>query len=162
EAGLHRASGVLPRIIASTFPYQRFPTTRGWVEKQRWEDLPAYARIEGSDTQQFLSFPEAAAVRLEGLDSAKLDPEHNSAWFERAATDVLAAAAAAEPALGPRASNEARSTLVDLRILAHLARYHARRIRAGLAYALFTATQDRNALEDAVAHERQAIAAWTD
>jgi hypothetical protein len=162
QAGLHRASGVLPRIIASTFPYQRFPTTRGWVEKQRWEDLPAYARIEGSDTQQFLSFSEVAAVRLEGLDSAKLDPEHNSAWFDRAATDVLAAAAAAEPALGPRASNEARSTLVDLRILAHLARYHARRIRTGLAYALFTATQDRNALDDAVAHERQAIAAWTD
>jgi hypothetical protein len=162
EAGLHRASGVLPRIIASTFPYQRFPATRGWVEKQRWEDLPAYARIEGSDTQQFQSFHEAASGRLEGLDSAKLDPERNSAWFDRAAADVLAAAAAAERALGPGAGNEARSTLVDLRILAHLARYHARRIRAGLAYALFTESHDVNALEDAVTHERQAIAAWTD
>jgi hypothetical protein len=162
EAGLHRASGILPRIIASTFPYQRFPTTRGWVEKQRWEDLPAYARIEGSDTQQFQSFHEAVRGRLEGIDSAKLSPERNSAWFDRAAADVLAAAATTERALGPRAGNEARSTLVDLRILAHLARYHARRIEAGLAYALFTEAHDVNALDDAVTHERQAVAAWTD
>src|SRR5262249_53528617 len=46
--------------------------------------------------------------------------------------------------------------------VAHLARYHGRRIRAGLAYALFAETHDVNALEDAVAHERRAIDAWAD
>ena len=34
--------------------------TRGWAEKQRLGDLPAYAKAEGSDIQQFASFDEEA------------------------------------------------------------------------------------------------------
>ena len=56
EAGLHRASWVLPRIVASCYPYSYFPMTRGWAEKQRLGDLPAYAKAEGSDVQQFANF----------------------------------------------------------------------------------------------------------
>ncbi len=60
ERALHLASQILPRIQAYNFPYNRFPTTRGWVEKRRREDLPAYAAAEPSDIQQFLSIDEAA------------------------------------------------------------------------------------------------------
>jgi hypothetical protein len=160
EAALHRASWILPRINASLFPYHRFPTTRGWVEKQRWEDLPAYSKIEASDTEQFLSFDEAARCRLEGIDSAKLHPEQNSRWFANTARDVLRAVHEAEQRIGSHRNKELDSTLVDLRILAHLAEYHSRRIHAGLSYALFSGSQDLSALDDAIAHERNAIKAW--
>ena len=58
EKGLHQASWVLPRIVASCYPYSYFPMTRGWAEKQRLGDLPTYAKAEGSDTEQFVSFDE--------------------------------------------------------------------------------------------------------
>ena len=62
EQALHRASWVLPRIVASCYPYSSFPMTRGWAEKQRLGDLPAYAKAEGSDIQQFASFDEEAQL----------------------------------------------------------------------------------------------------
>jgi hypothetical protein len=58
------------------------------------------------------------------------------------------------------ANKELASTLVDLRILGNLALYHARRIRSGLAMALFQRTADVNALDDAVTLEKQAGEAW--
>lgn len=160
EQALHRASWILPRLNASVFPYGKFPTTRGWVEKQRWEDLPAYAGCEGSDTQQFQSFAEAAQDRLAGTDSAKLHPEQNSAWFAQVSREILENVAAAERGVGSHRNKEFDSTMVDLRILAKLALYHARRIHAGLNYALFRQSQDLNAFDDAIAQERLAIQAW--
>ncbi len=49
---MHLASQVLPRIVASSYRYQYFPTTRGWPEMQRQGSLPEFATEEGSDTQQ--------------------------------------------------------------------------------------------------------------
>jgi hypothetical protein len=160
EKALHQASWILPRINASLFPYNKFPTTRGWVEKQRWEDLPAYANCEGSDIQQFLSFAEAAKDRIEGMDSAKLAPELNSAWLARISREVLSGVAEAEKHAGRNRNKEFDSTIADLKILANLALYHSRRIHAGLNYALFKQSQDVNALDDAITHERHAIEAW--
>ena len=160
ERGLHRASQVLPRIVATCFPYQRFPTTRGWVEKQRREDLPEYARAEGSDTQQFLSIDEAARLHLAGEESAKLHPLRNREWYARVAAEVLEAVAEAEKRIGDRRSKEFASTMVDLRILASLALYHSRRIHAALAWAFWRHARDLHALDDAIRHESHAIEAW--
>jgi hypothetical protein len=160
EHGLHRASQVLPRIITAIFPYNRFPTTRGWPEKQRWEDLPAYARAEPSDTQQFLSMDEAARLLLEGGESAKVHPLRTSEWFGRTAADILDAVAQAEKHIGPQRNKEFISTTTDLKILANLALYHSRRLHAGVRYALFRRSRDLNALDDAIRHEKNAIEAW--
>jgi hypothetical protein len=160
ERALHRASWILPRIVASSFPYSKFPTTRGWAEKQRMDDLPVYAKMEPSDTQQFQSPDEAAAGILSGAESAKIAPARNSAWFARAAADVLALADEAEKRAGVNRGQELVSTLVDLRILANLALYHSHRIPAGLGMALFNRSKDVNALDDAIAHERRATQAW--
>ena len=81
EQGLHQASRVLPRIVASCYPYSAFPMTRGWAEKQRLGDLPAYAKAEGSDIQQFASFDEEAQLLLEQGETAKIRPAANSRWF---------------------------------------------------------------------------------
>jgi hypothetical protein len=91
ERGLHVASRVLPRINACVFPYGSFPTTRGWAEMQRRGDLPQYAAVEASDTEQFLNMREAARLRVEGKTSAKVWPEQSVRWFAATAAEIPAA-----------------------------------------------------------------------
>jgi hypothetical protein len=160
EQGLHRASEILPHIIAYCLPPNHFPTTRGWPERQRQEDLGAYAKAEPSDIAQFRSISDAANDKVEGHESARISPLETSQWFAQASRDVLALAAQAEQHAGPNPSKEFVSTLVDLRILANLASYHSHRIPAGLDMALFNQTHDLNALDDAIAGEKEAIKAW--
>ncbi len=157
---VHRASQILPRAVAYSYPYRHFPTTRGWAERQRQEDLPAYAKALPSDTEQFLSIDDAAKCILEGKDSGKIWPHESSAWFARAAADVLGLVAEAEKRIGDHRNKEFVSTLADLRMLANLALYHSRRALAGVAWALFSHTNDASALDDAIAYEKQAIRAW--
>jgi hypothetical protein len=52
------------------------------------------------------------------------------------------------------------STVTDLKILANLAEYHARRLRAGVAYNLYKQTGDLYSFDDAIAGEQRAIKAW--
>jgi hypothetical protein len=160
EQALHRVSWVLPRIVASCYPYGAFPMTRGWAEKQRLGDLPAYARAEGSDIQQFTSFDEEARLLLEGGETAKLRPAENSRWFTQTAADIAAQVAAAEKSIGSHRSKEFESTVTDLKMLADLALFHARRIGAAVSYRLFDWTKDPRALDAALVYERSAIEAW--
>jgi hypothetical protein len=134
--------------------------TRGWAEKQRLGDLPAYAKAEGSDTQQFASFDEEAQLLIEGGETAKMRPPQTSRWFTQTAADILAQVAEAEKRVGDRRNKEFHSTVVDLRILAGLAQYHAQRIPAAVCYRLFERTQDPNRLADAIAYEGRALEAW--
>jgi hypothetical protein len=161
EQALHEAGWILPRINATDFPYKFFPMTRGWAEKQRWGDLPEYAKTaEGSDTQQFMGIDEAARNILTGTESAKLSPEKNSAWFAKTSRDVLGAVDRVRSRRPVAPNSELHSTLVDLEILAHLAGYHSQRILAGVNYALFKGTQNVKALDEAISHERLAVAEW--
>lgn len=160
EKALHRASWVLPRIVASCYPYSGFPMTRGWAEKQRLGDLPAYAKAEGSDIQQFASFDEEAQNLIEGGETAKIRPAQTSRWFAETSADILAQVTEAETRIGQRRNKEFDSTITDLRILAHLAQYHARRIPAAVSYRLFERTRGTVALDDAIGYERSAVEAW--
>jgi hypothetical protein len=134
--------------------------TRGWAEKQRLGDLPAYAKAEGSDIQQFASFDEEAQLLLTNGETAKTRPPQTSRWFGQAAMDIQTQIAEAEKQIGSRRNKEFESTVTDLRILAGLAAYHTRRIPAAVSYRLFERTRDPKALDEAIAHERGAIAAW--
>ncbi|HUT45261.1 MAG TPA: hypothetical protein VMX36_03210 [Sedimentisphaerales bacterium] len=160
ERAIHRASKILPRIVAYTYPYDMFPTTRGWVGKQRMKDLPEYAKALPSDTQQFLSIDDAAKNRLEGIDSAQFSPEESSRWFARISKDVLSLVEQAEQQIGEHRNKEFDSTIVDMKILAYLALYHSDRAKAGLSYALFIHSGDVNALDNAIKLEEEAIIAW--
>ena len=160
ERAIHRASKILPRIVTYTYPYNMFPTTRGWVEKQRMKDLPEYAKALPSDTQQFLSIDEAAKCQLEGKDSARIWPQQSSRWFARVSKDVLSLVEQAQKRIGRNRNKEFDSTMADMRILANLAMYHSHRANAGVSWALFRHSQDLNALDDAIAHENRAIEAW--
>ena len=160
EAALHQASWVLPRIIAACYPYSHFPTTRGWAEKQRLGDLPAYAKAEGSDIQQFESFDDEAKLLLEGGETARLRPQQTALWFTLTAAAINTQVTEAEQKIGDHKNIEFASTVVDLKILANLALFHARRIPAAVSYRLYERTKDPAALAEAIKHERNATAAW--
>jgi hypothetical protein len=160
EKGLHEASWVLPRIVASCYPYSAFPMTRGWAEKQRLGDLPAYAKAEGSDIQQFASFDDEAQMIIEDGETAKTRPGDNSRWFTQTAADINVQVAGAVERIGSHRNREFDSTITDLKILANLALFHSRRIPAAVSYRLFERTKDPRALDDAIAAERSAVDAW--
>jgi len=160
KSALHRASWVLPRIVASCYPYSYFPMTRGWAEKQRLGDLPLYAKAEGSDTAQFANFDEEAQLLIAHGETAKTRPAQTSRWFSQTAMEIKTEAANAEQRIGRLRSKEFDSTTTDLKILADLALYHSRRIPAAVSYRLFVRTKAPQNLDDAIAYESKAIEAW--
>jgi len=162
EAGLHRASQILPYIVAaSDYPYSLFPTTRGWAERQSLgAKLSEYARNTGSDIQQFESLEEAAQRIVNGGVTTRRTPDAVSRWFDETADAVLAQVKQAEKNIGSKRGNEFDSTMTDLRILANLARFHARRVPAAVHYNIFKLTGDVHEFDDAITGERDAIAAW--
>ena len=160
EAALHRASGVLPMIVAAVYPYRLFPTTRGWAERQSLgPTLAQYAANEGTDVEQFESFADAAARAFSGGATAKRTPAMVSRWFDDTADAILADVTKAE-AVPAAKTKEFAATVTDLRILAQLARFHARRSTAAVFYNMFKADRDPRAFEHALTGERAAVEAW--
>ncbi len=158
---LQLASKVLPRIVAASYRYQYFPTTRGWAEMQRQDSLPKFAAEEGSDTQQFMNPRDEAKSIIEGTDTAMRRPQETSRWFAQTADSILAKVAQAEQTIGERSSKEFVSTVTDLKILAGLARYHSWRLRGAVSYNLYKESGDLNSFDEAIASEKHAVEAWT-
>ncbi len=162
EAALHRSSQVLPMLVASAcYPYSGFPTTRGWAERQSLgASLEAYSKNTGTDVQQFESFEEAARRILAGGTTTKRTPDQTARWLDETADAILGSVAAAEKAIGQKRGNEFDSTITDAKILAQLARFHARRSIAAVHYNLFKRGQKLAELLAATYVSRDAVAAW--
>lgn len=160
ENAVHTASTILPRIVAACNNYTFFPTTVGWAEKQRFGDLQFYAKAQSSDIQQFASFDEEAQQLIEGGRTAKILPSITSVWLIKTADSLNHLITAAEKVIGTKANREFNSTIVDLKILSSLALYHSRRIPAAIYFCIYKRTNNPAALDSAITHERNAIAAW--
>jgi hypothetical protein len=160
---LHAASNVLPRIVAASYDYRYFPTTRGWAEMMRLGDLPEYAQGTGTDVEQFQSYQDSATQLLADRFTAKRTPFQTSQWFTDVAGRILAAVDAASSSArnlkGP-AAREFRVTTTDLKILAYLAEYHASRMKAAVWYNVYLQSQDQFALQRCLADESQAVDRW--
>ena len=157
---LHLGGRVLPRIVASSYRYRWFPTTRGWAEMNPMGRLPDYLDEEGSDIEQFQNVADAAKSMLEGTDVAMRRPEENSRWFAEIADAIERRLDLAGKAADAPANTELLSTTVDLRILAGLARFHSERTLGGLHYALYKESGDLASLREALRREDLAVAAW--
>ena len=157
---LHLAGRVLPRIVASSYRYRWFPTTRGWAEMNPMGSLPEYLDEEGSDIEQFQNVADAAKSLLEGTDVAMRRPQENSRWFAEIADAIERRLDLVAKAADVSANRELLSTTVDLRILAGLARLHSERLLGGLHYALYKESGDLASLREAVRREGLAVAAW--
>ncbi|HEX3358382.1 MAG TPA: hypothetical protein VHS31_15520 [Tepidisphaeraceae bacterium] len=160
EKALHEASWILPRIVASIYPYSGFPMTRGWAERQSLGDLPHYANNEGSDIAQFASFQEEADCLLNGKETPKVRPEVTAKWFTDIAKEVDSEISEAEKSVGNQKNPEFVSTITDLKILSCLAKFHAHRIPAAIEYCIFHRTKEPGSLKEAIIYERQAVDAW--
>jgi len=161
EAGLHRASQVLPMIVAAVYPHARLSSHHGWPERQSLgPNLADYANNEGGDPEQFESFIEAARRILASTTTTKRTPAITSRWFDETADAILTAVQAATLAAGPTRSLEFDATVTDLKILAHLARFHARRSLAAVHYNLFKRGLRLAELVAATYAEKDAVAAW--
>ena len=158
--GLHLASQVLPRIVAASYPYRNFPTTRGWAEMMRQFDLPEYAKAEGSDIEQFMNPAARAKQILEGTETAMRYPEETSQWFSQISDQIMEHVGQAEVSSRTRPNAEYVSTVTDLKILAHLAQYHAARLKAAVQYNLHKSTGDLFSFDRALQQEGRAVAAW--
>lgn len=161
EAGLQRARQVIPMITAAVYPYRLFPAVPGGPERQSLgSQLADYAKNEGSDPEQFESFAEASRRILAGGVTAKRTPDATSRWFDSTADAILASVRAAEASRGAPRDKEFAATVTDLRILAQLARFHARRAMAAVHYNLFLRGLRLAELYAATLIERDAVAAW--
>ncbi|MEO6005041.1 MAG: hypothetical protein ABIZ04_07865 [Opitutus sp.] len=161
ESALQSASQVLPMIVATVNPYTGFPTTRGWVERQTLGDsLADYARNEGSDVELFENFAQAAQRIFAHGTTAKVTPDATSRWFDATADTILSHVSAAEASIGTHRGKEFDSTLTDLKILAQLARFHARRSLAAIHYNLFLQGHRKAEWLAATKGEAEAVAAW--
>jgi hypothetical protein len=158
EDALHKASWILPRIVAACYPYSAFPMSRGWAEKQPLGDLAHYAMNEGSDVAMFASFDEDAGNLLEGRDTAKIRPADTAMWFHRASTQIDGDLQAIKP--DPN-NKELLSTCTDLRILSSLAQFHEYRAVAAVAYRLYERSQNPWMLREAANHETAAVESWS-
>jgi hypothetical protein len=159
---LHLASKVLPRIVAASYRYQYFPTTRGWAEMNHQDDLAKFATEEGSDTQEFENPREEARRLLSGGDTAMRRPQETSRWFARTSADILSHVDRAQAAAGSKPDNEFLSMVTDLKILAGLARYHSARLLAAVSYNLYKESGDLHSFDDAIAQEKRAVQSWAE
>jgi hypothetical protein len=160
---IHTASKVLPRIVAASYHYRYFPTTRGWAEMMPLGDLPEYAKGTGTDVQQFQSYEDAAKQLLAGTFTAKRTPAQTSRWFADVADQILAAvdtASASAADLDERSAREFRVATTDLKILAYLARFHAARMKAAVWYNIYLRTRDSFALDRCLGKEAKAMEQW--
>ena len=160
--GLHLASQVLPRIVAASYRYRNFPTTRGWAEMMRQDDLPVYASAQGSDIQQFMNTEDYAQTLLDGGFTAKRRPTETSRWFDSTADEILEKVSLAERSLTGEPGKEFISTVTDLKMLASLSRFHARRILAAVHYNLYGKTGDLFSFDRAIELEQEARDAWAE
>ncbi len=159
--GMHLASKVLPRIVAASYLYSRFPSPRGWAELQRMDDLPDFAKnSKPSDIQQFASPMEEAELILNGGISPKRQPSQTSAWFQSTSDRILAHVAKAEAVEGVMRSNEFKSTVTDLKILGQLSLYHSKRLLAAVCYNLYMKADDLSMLDRAIGYEKEAVDAY--
>jgi hypothetical protein len=158
----HLASRVLPRIVAASYRYAYFPTTRGWAEMKRQDDLPTFAGLEGSDTQQFMSPRDAARNLVSGAESPMRWPQETSRWFAETSDAILSEIARAEKAAGDRGNKEFQSSGTDFRILAALARYYSWRLQAAVAYNVYKESGQLQSFDSALDSEKRAIQAWSD
>ena len=122
--------------------------------------MPEYAGEDGSDIQQFMNVRDEAKSIVQGTDTAMRRPEETSRWFAQTADGILSEVALAEKAADRQSNKELQSTVTDLKILAGLARYHSRRLLAGVSYNLYKQTGDLAAFDEAIANERHALDAW--
>ena len=159
---LTQSSRIIPRIVSSAMP--DFQEQRGVPEwgsgsgMNGQATLEAYSKILPLDIQTFVSFSEAAEMRINGEFSARVHPLQNADWYTTTANNIDRNIALAEKHIGSNRNKEYNATLKDMQIVAGMARFHAERIKAAIAYQMYLKLDNSSAaLDTAIYYEKRAI-----
>ena len=176
DRAYRQASQILPLITATTqFSAGNW---RFWPEMIPCMHLDAYRAIQPSDYAQFYAIApfssrqhwrgEGWAAKhsafvedvLAGNLNSKTTPIQVSRMLDDLANQTLAALDAAASSGVDLDTPEFRATALDLRVLAHLARYHAEKKHAAVHLEFFRLTNDKARLPLVYQHIRRALAQW--
>ncbi|HLP37647.1 hypothetical protein [Lacibacter sp.] len=156
------SSKIIPRIISSAMP--DFQEQRGVPE---WGSgsglngkgtLAAYAKVLPLDIQTFASFAEEANAILQQKPTAKYRPLHNAAWYQRTSDSINRYIRKIENQPNAKLNKETIVTLLDMKILAGIASFHAERIKAAVAYQMYLQLdRSAKALDSAIHYEAKAL-----
>ncbi len=178
DTAYRHASQVLPLITASTL--SSAANWRFWPEMLPTMHLDAYRAIQPSDYGQFYAIAPFASrpanlwraedwagrhsAFVEDAIADNVNPKWTAIQVSRRLDELANTTLAAVDAAIARATDptdaELKATAMDLRVLAHLARYHAAKKRAATDLEFFRLTSDTQRLTLVWHHIRQAQAAW--
>lgn len=175
EAAYRQASQIITLVTAARLPAAS--EWSYWPEMDTGGPLEAYMCIPPSDTAQFYAIKPFKKVpgtgeawqsdirgyvqdTVAGELRAKWTPPRVSQRLRELADQTLGAVEAARQAVRDPESAEFRSTELDMRILAHLALYHAEKTLAGTHLEFFHATTAVGRIPKALEHIKKAAAAW--
>lgn len=150
------ASAILPEMVAVHMPD---PNMYVWPEISPGGPIGPYGEVKPSDWRFIAAIPEAVRNRISGTASAKQTPAQTAERLDGFAARTEAAVDRAAAKLG-ESHAEWRGTEADFRVLAALARYHARKQTAAERLTWFHETGDGAALDAAKQQLREALAIW--
>ncbi len=152
------ASQVINEIVAV---HLADPNMYIWPEINPGGLVDAYAQVLPSDWRYVASIPEAVRNLLDRNASAKQMPPETAEWFDDIAHQIDTALERARAKV-KTVNREWLSSEPDFRVLAFMARYHARKQRAAYALTFFDETADPAALASAKRELTSGVAIWQD
>jgi len=175
EEALAVASKIVPMITTAHMPVH--PSLRYWTElntgwalfsennlnKPTHYDFQTditYGSSEPSDHGLFYGVDEYVEDLVAENLKGKYSPLQVADWLDEMAQKTSAALAAAEGSVTDRKEAEYLALTVDLSMLCDLARYHAEKLRAATALALWRTKKVNSYLSDAAVLLDSAISFW--
>jgi hypothetical protein len=175
EGALAAASRIVPLVTTAHMPVH--PSLRYWTEMSTgWAlfaennlNKPArydfhtditYGSTEPSDHGLFYGIDEYVDDLVAGNLAGKYSPLQTADWLDELARQTLRSLTAAEGSVKDRSGAEYLALRVDLSMLCDFARYHAEKIRAAVALAMWRVKKESGFLADAATLLDSAIGYW--
>lgn len=175
EKALAAASKIIPLITTIHMPVH--PSNTYWTEMSTGYSLflenniykvknidpridVTYGSTEPSDHGLFYGADEYAKDLNAGKFQGKYTPFQSAGWLEDLAETAETLGAGAENQVTDKKDPEYLAVKVDISMLCDLARYHAEKLRAAVALALWRIRGDKSRLSDAALLLDKAIGWW--
>ncbi|HEY4149083.1 MAG TPA: hypothetical protein VGM41_09145, partial [Chitinophagaceae bacterium] len=173
EAALANASRILPLVLTAHaasaannnyWPemYSNQPITDPNL-KNTYSDTPSpktFGNVSPLDPQLFLSINDFVKECLDGKRSGKYSPLELAQWLEEYAAEGAKHLAEAKAQSGGNKKAGWRRMVTDVSMQVGLGYFFAAKFRAGVLYAIYEQSGDRNALEEALKTYRKARQYW--
>ena len=173
EDALANASRVLPLLTTAHHPsasnnaywpeiYTNMPIV-GETRSHPYGDTPSpkcFGTVSALDPEIFSSIDDFVDELVEGHMSGRYSPLDVAGWLDEFCGGAECSLKQAETEVPDRHDPSFRRLTVDVAIQIGIGRFFARKLRAGVGYALYEQTRDLDALKQAISDYRAARSAW--